>query len=83
VMSSSKRNLTRRRFLQSFALGVGAMLFADQALHSLADGLMKLGVPVPWYRRGQVRTTYNYCDICPWRCGIVVKSVNGRVYNTV
>ena len=51
-----------------------------RTIHSLADGLIKLGVPVPWYRKGQVRTTYNYCDICPWRCGIVVKSVNGRVY---
>ena len=79
-MSSSKRNLTRRRFLQGSALGLGALLFADQAIQSLADGLIKLGVPVPWYRKGQVRTTYNYCDICPWRCGIVVKSVNGRVY---
>jgi thiosulfate reductase/polysulfide reductase chain A len=33
---------------------------------------------VPWYRQTQ-KTTYNYCDICPWRCGILVKSVNGRV----
>jgi hypothetical protein len=36
-MSSSKRNLTRRRFLQGSALGVGALLFADQAIHSLAE----------------------------------------------
>ena len=46
----------------------------------MAGGLAKLGLPIPWYRKGQVRTTYNYCDICPWRCGVVVQSVNGRVY---
>jgi thiosulfate reductase/polysulfide reductase chain A len=76
--------LTRRRFLQGTALGAGALLSADRTLRSLSeralsDGLTRLGLSVPWYKR-QVRTTYNYCDICPWRCGIVVKSVNGRVY---
>ena len=77
-MTLSKSKLTRRRFLQGLTLGAGA-LSADRTLRSLADGLTRLGLPVPWYK-GQVRTTYNYCDICPWRCGIVVKSVNGRVY---
>lgn len=33
---------------------------------------------MPWYRQAQT-VTYNYCDICPWRCGLVVTSVNGRV----
>ena len=76
---SASTKLTRRRFLQGSVLGAGALFSADRTLRSLADGLTRLGLPVPWYK-GQVRTTYNYCDICPWRCGIVVKSVNGRVY---
>ena len=25
----------------------------------------------PWFRRDQISTTYNYCDMCPWKCGIV------------
>jgi hypothetical protein len=46
MTSSSKRNLTRRRFLPSSALGVRALLFADHAIHSLADGLTKLDASV-------------------------------------
>ena len=41
--------------------------------------LTRYNVPAPWYRQGPVKTTFNYCDMCPWCCGIVVKSVNGRV----
>lgn len=78
-MSSSKSKLTRRSFLRGSALGAGALFSADRTLRSLTDGLAKLGLPTPWYKH-PVRTTYNYCDICPWRCGIIVQSVNGRVY---
>jgi thiosulfate reductase/polysulfide reductase chain A len=38
-----------------------------------------LPAPDPWYREGPIETTYNVCDICPWRCGVVVHSVNGVV----
>ena len=79
-MRPSKTRLTRRELLKSSVLGAGALFLADGAVQSLASGLTRLGLPVPWYRKGQVRTTYNYCDICPWRCGIVVQSVDGRVY---
>src|SRR5512136_700314 len=78
-MSFSKLKLTRRKFLQGSALSFGALFSADRTLRPLTDGLARLGLQVPWYKR-QVRTTYNYCDICPWRCGIIVQSVNGRVY---
>ena len=72
--------LTRRGFMKASAFGLGALVLADRAFRSLADELIKLGVPVPWYRRGQIKTTYNYCDICPkWlaelpECDFVVKS---------
>jgi thiosulfate reductase/polysulfide reductase chain A len=36
------------------------------------------GDRTPLHRRPS-RTTYNYCDMCPWRCGIVVTTVDGRV----
>lgn len=78
-MTPTKPKISRRAFLQGTFFGAGVLLFADPAVRSLADRVAKLGVPVPWYRAGQVKTTYNYCDNCPWRCGIVVKSVNGRV----
>ncbi|NJN19483.1 MAG: molybdopterin-dependent oxidoreductase, partial [Oscillochloris sp.] len=39
-----------------------------------------LGPPLcPGAGRGPILTTYNYCDMCPWRCGIIVRSVNGKV----
>ncbi|NIV58655.1 MAG: molybdopterin-dependent oxidoreductase, partial [Actinobacteria bacterium] len=26
-----------------------------------------------------MKTTYTVCDMCPWHCGIVVRSVDGRI----
>jgi len=72
--------ISRRGFLKGSAIGVGALLFADRAIRSIGEGLTRFGMPAPWYRKGEIKITYNYCDICPWRCGVVVKSVDGRVY---
>jgi thiosulfate reductase/polysulfide reductase chain A len=78
-MSDFNSQMTRRGFLKSSASSVGAFVLFDRAFWSLTEGLARLGAPPPWYK-GQVKTTYNYCDICPWRCGIVVKSIGNRVY---
>jgi len=67
--------ISRRRLLQGSAISLGALATGKDAFASL---LTRATARVPWYRQAQ-KTTYNYCDICPWRCGIVVKSVNGRV----
>ena len=32
-----------------------------------------------WFYQGDIETTYNYCDMCPWKCGITVQSVDGEV----
>lgn len=77
---SRPTKMTRRTFLKSSAVGASALLFAESAIRSLSEGLSSRGVPVPWYRKDNLRTTYNYCDICPWRCGIIVKSAGNRVY---
>ena len=64
--------ITRRKFLTTGAVAAGAAgLMPASALAFDGD--------TPWYREGQIETTYNYCDICPWRCGIVVQTVNGEV----
>jgi Anaerobic dehydrogenases, typically selenocysteine-containing len=71
--------LTRREFLRR-----------GGALAGMWTGLSQLGEPVlaflrtrgarwPWYRPDEVRITYNYCDMCMWRCGMLVYTVNGRV----
>lgn len=79
-MTKPNPTITRRGLMKSSLFGIGGLALVDRAVRPIADGLIRLGLPLPWYRKGDVRTTYNYCDMCPWRCGIVVKSVNGRVY---
>ncbi len=74
-----ERKVSRRGFMQGSALALAAAALSDKALDPFVQSLVRLGVPVPWYKRGQIKTTYNYCDMCPWRCGIVVQSVNGKV----
>lgn len=75
------QKLSRRGFLKSSLTGAsGLLLTGERVFQPVFRQLDKLGVRIPWYRQGQVRTTYNYCDMCPWRCGIVVQSVAGRVY---
>jgi thiosulfate reductase/polysulfide reductase chain A len=68
---------TRRRLLQGAVASLGAAGVASprQALAGLLD---RLGARIPWTRQAQ-KTTYNYCDMCPWRCGVVVTTVGGRV----
>ena len=69
---------SRRRLLQGSILSLGA-LSAAKPVEVFSGFLARRGVRVPWYRQAQ-KTTYNYCDMCPWRCGIIVTSVNGRVH---
>ncbi|NND85422.1 MAG: molybdopterin-dependent oxidoreductase [Acidimicrobiia bacterium] len=67
--------ITRRSFLTSTAAalaGAGAVGLLPAEARAATGG-------TPWYREGEIVTTYNVCDICPWRCGIVVQTVNGEV----
>ena len=80
-MPRAKLQITRRGFLKTALAGGGGLaLLGRTARNGLAASLAAVGVEPPWFLRGQVQTTYNVCDMCPWRCGIVVKSVDGRVY---
>lgn len=79
-MSKVKLEITRRSFLKSALAGSGAL-----ALTAGGDALAPAHAAgtdssIPWYKRGTIKRTYNICDMCPWRCGIIVSSVNGRVY---
>jgi thiosulfate reductase/polysulfide reductase chain A len=83
-MKHLNTSVTRRSFLRGSVFGIGGLAavsaLSGAVVKPIADALARMGVPTPWYKRGEVRTTYNYCDLCPWRCGVVVKTVNGRVY---
>lgn len=74
-MPKVRLEITRRDLLKG-GLAAGALAVAGAgALPARA------ATPAtPWFRRGQIRTTYNVCDMCPWRCGIVVHSVDGVVH---
>jgi len=65
---------SRRRLLQGSLLALAASK-PTAALAALFGAARRR---LPWYRQ-PLKTTYNYCDMCPWRCGIVVTTVDGRV----
>jgi len=78
-MARTKLQITRRRFLKSTLLGAAALSLNSFSARPLVSELQRMGLPLPWYRRGQIKVTYSTCDMCPWRCGVVVQSVNGQV----
>ncbi len=77
---SHNQGFTRRAFLKVTAAATAATAFLVAGGRMVLDGLGRFNIPVPWHRKGQVVTTYNYCDMCPWRCGVVVSSVDGQVH---
>ena len=76
-MARVKLDITRRSFLKGGLATGGLALMSPGSSVGATTGM--LPAPDPWYREGPIETTYNVCDICPWRCGVVVHSVNGVV----
>ena len=69
--------MTRRAAIGAMgAIGLVATTWRLRANRAL-DRLAELRFPVPWYRK-RTETTYTVCDMCPWRCGVVVTTVAGR-----
>jgi len=66
--------VSRRRFLQASAGVLGSTLLIEQATAAPAPAPAKARA-----KQGPAQVTYNYCDMCPWRCGVIVKTVDGRV----
>ena len=79
-MARTELKITRRSFLKSSLLSAVGLSVSSCSLQPMVTEFLRLGIPLPWYKRGEIRTTYNYCDMCPWRCGVIVQSVNGRVH---
>ncbi|HAJ37119.1 MAG TPA: thiosulfate reductase [Chloroflexi bacterium] len=78
-MGKVQLQISRRTFLKSaFAGGAGVALAAGQLQQAAAAPAA--GTTTPWYYRGQIKSTYSVCDMCPWRCGIIAQSVEGRVF---
>ena len=70
---------SRRAFLGISAVAAVGTLFVRRVFDSVGRALDRYSVPVPWHRQGAVELTYTTCDMCPWRCGVVVKTVDGVV----
>ena len=74
-----RMSFSRRVFLGMSALAALSLFLARRAFRPIGNALNRVGVPIAWHLRGEVKTTYTTCDMCPWRCGVIVKSVNGQV----
>jgi thiosulfate reductase / polysulfide reductase chain A len=78
-MPKVQLEITRRTFMKSgAAAGVAGTLGTRgmKGAPAFAAGIDEDA----WYRQGEIETTYNVCDMCPWSCGLVVRSVNGVVH---
>jgi thiosulfate reductase/polysulfide reductase chain A len=63
--------MQRREFLKLSALGAGALALRG-------SGPVK-AARAPWYAQ-EVKSVYQICEGCFWRCGIVAHAVGNRVY---
>lgn len=79
-MTGTKLEITRRRFLKSSLFGAIALSLSSCSAEPVLEEFGRSNIPLPWYRRGEIKTSYTCCDMCPWRCGVIVTSVNGRVH---
>ncbi len=69
--------MSRRAAIGSMG-AVGALLATWRfRANRVLDRLGELRFPLPWYRKA-TETTYTVCDMCPWRCGVIVTTVAGR-----
>ena len=80
-MAKVELKITRRNFLKSTLAGAGGLALSGSAVSAaFADTDRSPCDAHAWYHDGAIKTTFNVCDMCPWRCGIVVHSVGGTVY---
>ncbi len=80
-MGRANLQISRRNFLKATLASGGGLALAGHSLRTaLAAGLEKVGLSPTWFYRGEIKQAYNCCSMCPWSCGIIASSVNGRVY---
>lgn len=75
-MARVELEINRRQFL---ATGLAGTALMGAGLGSGRSPIAMRYPDPPWFATGEVTTTYNFCDMCPWRCGIAVQSVDGKV----
>ena len=60
-MARVQLEISRRTFLKSALVGAGGMALAGYSLEP-ASAVAPLDAAVPWFRQGEIKTTYNICD---------------------
>lgn len=81
-MARVQLEISRRTFLKSALAGAGGVALAGRSLEPASAATLPSAsgdTALPWFRQGEIVTTYNVCDMCPWRCGVTVQTVNGVV----
>ncbi len=81
-MARVQLEISRRTFLKSALAGAGGVALAGRSLEPASAAAPQSAsgdTALPWFRQGEIVTTYNVCDMCPWRCGVTVQTVNGVV----
>lgn len=71
------KGITRRNFLRGTTFTAASMALLP-ALAEAIPAVRRLNRRMPWYREA-TRQAFTVCDMCPWRCGVVVTTANGRV----
>lgn len=80
-MARANLQITRRTFLKSALATGGGLALAGSALSTAtASTLSRVDLSPTWFYGGEIKQTYNCCSMCPWGCGLIATSVNGRVY---
>lgn len=80
-MARANLQITRRTFLKSaLATGGGLALAGSARSTATATTLNRVDLSPTWFYSGEIKQSYNCCSMCPWSCGLIASSVNGRVY---
>lgn len=80
-MARANLHITRRTFLKSALATGGGLALAGSALSTaLAASADQVSLAPTWFHQGEIKQSYTCCSMCPWSCGLIASTVNGRVY---
>ncbi|MCB0109505.1 MAG: hypothetical protein KDE53_26465, partial [Caldilineaceae bacterium] len=79
-MARANLQITRRTFMKSALAAGGSLALAGLPAGAMAAAGEGVDLSPDWFYGGEIKQSYNCCSMCPWSCGLIATSVNGRVY---
>lgn len=80
-MARAKLQITRRAFLKhALATGSSLALAGSACTTSNEASADQMTLTPNWFYQGEIKQSYTCCSMCPWSCGLIASTVNGRVY---